>query len=56
MRIDVYQDIACPWCRIGKRNLELALAEWEEDVEIRYHPFFLNPAIPAEGYPFRQYM
>ena len=57
MRIDVYQDIACPWCRIGKRHLELALVGWDgADAEVRYHPFFLNPAIPGEGYPFREYM
>jgi predicted DsbA family dithiol-disulfide isomerase len=57
MQIDVYHDIACPWCRIGKRNLADALAEWQgEHVEVRYRTFFLNPDIPAEGYEFRSYM
>ena len=57
MHIDVYQDTVCPWCRIGKRHLELALEEWEgPPVTVAYHPFFLNPSIPAEGYPFRPYM
>ncbi|MDX2140532.1 MAG: DsbA family oxidoreductase [Chloroflexota bacterium] len=57
MQIDVYHDIACPWCRIGKRNLAAALAEWNgEPVQVRYRTFFLNPDIPAEGYDFRAYM
>ena len=57
MHIDVYQDTVCPWCRIGKRHLELALEEWEgPPVTVSYHPFFLNPSIPTEGYPFRSYM
>jgi predicted DsbA family dithiol-disulfide isomerase len=57
MQIDVYHDIACPWCRIGKRNLAAALAEWQgEPVEVRYRSFFLNADIPAEGYDFQSYM
>lgn len=56
MQIDVYQDTVCPWCRIGKRHLDLALEEWGEPVTVNYHSFFLNPDIPAEGYDFRPYM
>ncbi len=57
MRIDVFHDIACPWCRIGKANLARALQDWEGDpVTVHYHPFFLNPNIPEEGANFREYM
>ena len=57
MHIDVYQDIACPWCRIGKRYLSQALDQWQgEPVSVAYHPFLLNDSIPAEGYDFREYM
>jgi predicted DsbA family dithiol-disulfide isomerase len=57
MQIDVFQDTACPWCRIGKKNLRDALAQWGgEDVTVRYRTFFLNDQIPPEGYPFRTYM
>lgn len=57
MHIDVFQDTVCPWCYIGKRHMQLALAEWRSTpVSVSYHPFFLNPDIPAEGYPFQQYM
>lgn len=57
MKIDVYHDTACPWCRIGKAHMKMALAAWQgEPVEIEYHTFFLNPAIPPEGHRFREYM
>ncbi len=56
MRIDVFHDIACPWCRIGKKHLQLALAQWHGDVDVHYHTFFLNDRIPAEGADFRSYM
>jgi predicted DsbA family dithiol-disulfide isomerase len=56
MRIDLYQDTVCPWCRIGKRNLERALAEWTgEPVEVRVHPFLLDPDLPDEGEAFLPY-
>jgi predicted DsbA family dithiol-disulfide isomerase len=56
MHIDVYQDTVCPWCRIGKRHLELALEGYEQPVSVAYHSFYLNPDIPPEGYDFRPYM
>jgi predicted DsbA family dithiol-disulfide isomerase len=53
IRIDVWSDIACPWCYIGKRNLEngLAAAAQDEDapqVEITYHSFELSPDTPVD--------
>jgi predicted DsbA family dithiol-disulfide isomerase len=57
MRIDVFQDTACPWCRIGKRHLEQALEQWKgEPVEVYYRSFFLDPTIPPEGRHFHGYM
>jgi predicted DsbA family dithiol-disulfide isomerase len=49
MRIDVWSDIACPWCYIGKRRLESALEGFEhaEDVEVVWHSFELDPAAPV---------
>jgi len=54
--VDVVSDIVCPWCFIGKRKLERALAELGRaepslDVEVRWHPFQLNPDLPADGIP-----
>ena len=60
MHIDLFSDTVCPWCRIGKRHLELALAEWAretaEPVTLRYRSFFLDPTIPPEGRDFRGHM
>lgn len=48
-------DIVCPWCFIGKRRLERAGAILGRALEIRWHPFQLNPAMPAEGISRREY-
>jgi predicted DsbA family dithiol-disulfide isomerase len=49
MEIDVWSDIACPWCYVGKRRLRAALASFEdsEDVSVRWHSFELDHAAPA---------
>lgn len=51
MQIDFVSDISCPWCVIGLRGLERALDRVGDlvDAEIRFHPFELNPRMPAEG-------
>lgn len=49
MRIDIWSDIVCPFCYIGKRHLELALEQFphRDEVEIRWHSFELDPTIEA---------
>ena len=52
--IDVLSDVVCPWCFIGKRRLEAALAMLrstrpEIDAVVSWHPFQLNPQLPREG-------
>jgi len=49
MEIDVWSDIACPWCYMGKRRLEAALATFDgaRDVSVRWHSFELDPSAPA---------
>lgn len=51
MTIDFVSDIVCPWCVIGLKGLEEALARMTDvvDAEIRFHPFELNPAMAPEG-------
>ena len=50
VRIDVVSDVVCPWCFIGKRRLEKALAlKPDIPVEVYWHPYFLNDWIPREG-------
>lgn len=48
MRVDVWSDVACPWCYVGKRRLEAALARFPHasGVEIVYHSFELDPSAP----------
>ena len=50
MEIEIWSDIACPWCYIGKRRFETALAEFEhrDDVRVTWRSFELDPAAPAE--------
>lgn len=51
IRIDFVSDVACPWCVIGLGGLEEALKRLEGEIEpeIVFHPFELNPAMPAGG-------
>jgi predicted DsbA family dithiol-disulfide isomerase len=51
MKIDFVSDIACPWCAVGLNSLERALEKIGGDipVELQFHPFELNPQMPAEG-------
>jgi predicted DsbA family dithiol-disulfide isomerase len=50
MDVEIWSDIACPWCYIGKRRFEAALAQFEhrDDVRVTWRSFELDPAAPAE--------
>jgi predicted DsbA family dithiol-disulfide isomerase len=55
--IEMVSDVVCPWCFIGKRRLEKAIAlKPEIPVEVRFHPFFLNPWIPRQGISREEYL
>ena len=55
--IDVVSDVVCPWCYVGKRFLEEAIAlKPEIPVEVRFHPYFLNPWVPREGMSREDYL
>jgi predicted DsbA family dithiol-disulfide isomerase len=57
MPIDVVSDVVCPWCFIGKRRLEKALALRPDiAVEVRWRPYLLNPWIPREGIDRKTYL
>jgi predicted DsbA family dithiol-disulfide isomerase len=48
IKVDVWSDIACPWCFIGKRKFEVGAAEFGGDVEVEYHSFELSPDTPFD--------
>ena len=52
VRIDIWSDIACPWCYLGLTRLEAALARFEhrDEVEVQLHSFQLDPTLP-DSYP-----
>jgi predicted DsbA family dithiol-disulfide isomerase len=54
--IDVYSDVVCPWCYIGKRRLETALEQYDGDVKITYRPFQLDPSTPTDGRPLSDWL
>jgi predicted DsbA family dithiol-disulfide isomerase len=46
LHVDIWSDIACPWCYVGKRRLEAALSRFAQPVQIRWHAFELDPDAP----------
>jgi predicted DsbA family dithiol-disulfide isomerase len=55
--IDVVSDVICPWCFLGKRRLDAALARLDDiDVFVRWRPFMLDATIPPEGLDRQDYM
>jgi predicted DsbA family dithiol-disulfide isomerase len=55
--IEMVSDLVCPWCWLGKRRLDAAMATVPDvDVDLKFRPFELDPTIPAEGYDYKAYM
>ena len=51
MKIDIWSDVACPWCYVGKRNLETALSDLgiADEVDVRWRAYELDPSAPASS-------
>ena len=61
LAIEIVSDIVCPWCFIGLRRLDLAIAQVRQEIpdfacEKRWRPFFLNPDTPPEGEPYLPFL
>ncbi len=57
VKLDIISDPICPWCYIGKANLDKALLEFpDHPFDIEWHPFQLNPDMPAGGMDRRAYL
>ena len=55
--IDVISDVMCPWCYIGKRNLDQAIANSPDiDIAVQWRPFQLDPTIPNDGMDRQTYL
>ena len=57
LAVDVISDVICPWCYIGKKRLERAIAAFEgqHEIRVRWLPFQLNPTMPKEGISRKEY-
>jgi len=53
VRVDIWSDVQCPWCYIGKRRFEVAVLAFGGEVDVEYHSFELAPDTPVdfEGSP-----
>lgn len=56
LRVDIIADLVCPWCYLGKRRLDAALAAVHGPSRLRWLPFQLNPGMPAEGMLLEEYL
>ena len=58
LQIDIVSDVSCPWCIIGYNSLQMALSEIKDKVSanIVWHPFELNPQMPAEGQDVNEHL
>ena len=57
IKLDIISDIACPWCYVGKGYLDRALEQRaDHPFQVEWHPFQLNPDMPADGMDRNAYM
>jgi len=57
VRVEIWSDVVCPWCHVGKARFEEALRRlgWEDEVEVEYRPFELDRRVPSGGIPIDEY-
>ena len=56
LTIDIVSDVVCPWCYLGVKRLEAALAEEAQPVQVRWRPYQLDPTISEGGLDRAEYM
>lgn len=56
LRVDIVSDVVCPWCAVGYKQLEQAVAATGQEIEVYWHPFELNPQMGAEGQNLREHL
>jgi predicted DsbA family dithiol-disulfide isomerase len=55
IQVEVFVDLVCPWCYLGKRRLDAAVERFGGPVDVRYRAFQLQPGLPPEGMPSDEY-
>lgn len=57
LRVEVISDVVCPWCYVGKRRLDAAIAQVADRIEVQvgWNPFQLSPELPQEGREWEPY-
>ena len=56
LQIDIVSDVVCPWCIVGFKQLETAIAQTGVSAAVKWHPFELNPEMPDEGENLREHI
>lgn len=56
MEIEIYADVICPWCYLGKRRLDAALADFAGEVTLRWRPYQLDPDTPRDPVPVLEWL
>ncbi|MFY0596261.1 MAG: DsbA family oxidoreductase [Cognatishimia sp.] len=56
LRVDIVSDVVCPWCAVGFKQLEQAVAASGHEIEVYWHPFELNPQMVPEGQNLREHL
>ncbi len=56
--VEVWSDVVCPWCYVGKTRFEAALERlpWRDEIDVRYRPFELDPNVPPGGVDLAEYL
>jgi predicted DsbA family dithiol-disulfide isomerase len=56
VRVEIWSDVVCPWCYVGKRRFEAAVERFDGEVDVVYRAFELDPAVPTGGVPLGDYL
>lgn len=56
VQIDIVSDVVCPWCWLGSKYLQQAIAKSGKKVKVNWRPYMLDPSVPAGGVPYGEYM
>jgi predicted DsbA family dithiol-disulfide isomerase len=56
VQVEIWSDVACPWCYVGTERFDRAVAETGIDVHVEYRPFELDPNVPLDGPALEEYL